>query len=146
VGVLLNVLPTVGADGYTINLALIPEVTEFLGFIEYGGNEALSAGNTIVNVFNSIKQPLFSTRALATSVVIFDGQTVVLGGLIREDVSVLSDKIPFLGDIPILGRLFQSKVNSRTKRNLLMFVTARIIDPAGNPVHRRETAATSLPN
>ncbi|MGD0651126.1 MAG: tetratricopeptide repeat protein [Verrucomicrobiia bacterium] len=141
VGVLLNVIPTVGADGYTINLSLIPQVTEFLGFIEYGGNEALASGTTVVNVFNSIKQPLFSTRALATSIVIWDGQTVVLGGLIREDVQTINDKVPFLGDIPMLGRLFQNKTTQKTKRNLLIFVSARLIDPAGNPVHRQETAA-----
>ena len=141
VGVLLNVIPTVGADGYTINLSLIPQVTEFLGFIEYGGNEALASGTSIVNVFNSIKQPLFSTRALATSIVIWDGQTVVLGGLIREDVQTIDDKVPFLGDIPMLGRFFQNKTSQKTKRNLLIFVSARLIDPAGNPVHRQETAA-----
>jgi general secretion pathway protein D len=139
--VLLNVIPTVGADGYTINLSLIPQVTEFLGFIEYGGNEALASGTSIVNVFNSIKQPLFSTRALATSIVIWDGQTVVLGGLIREDVQTIDDKVPFLGDIPMLGRFFQNKTSQKTKRNLLIFVSARLIDPAGNPVHRQETAA-----
>ena len=141
VGVLLNVIPTVGADGYTINLSLIPQVTEFLGFIEYGSNESLLSGTTVVNVLNSIKQPLFSTRALATSIVIWDGQTVVLGGLIREDVQTVNDKVPFLGDIPMLGRLFRSKTTQRTKRNLLIFVSARLIDPTGRPVHGQETAA-----
>ena len=143
VGVLLDVVPSVGSDGYTINLALIPEVSEFLGFINYGGPISLAAGNNVVTTFNDIKQPLFSTRTVATSVVIWDGQTVVMGGMIREDVSVIDDKVPFLGDIPMLGRLFRSKVNSRTKRNLLMFVTARIVDPAGNPVHRSEMPTAS---
>ena len=94
-----------------------------------------------MTVINDIKQPLFSTRALATSIVIWDGQTVVLGGLIREDVQKIDDKVPFLGDIPMFGRLFRSKTTLRTKRNLLIFVSARLIDPAGNPVHRQETAA-----
>jgi general secretion pathway protein D len=76
-----------------------------------------------------------------TSVEIWDGQTVVLGGLIREDLQKIDDKIPFLGDIPAVGRLFRSKITQRTKRNLLIFVTARLIDPAGNAVHRTETAA-----
>jgi general secretion pathway protein D len=57
--------------------------------------------------------------------------------LIREDVQKLDDKIPFLGDIPIAGRLFRSKTTVRNKRNLLIFVTARLIDPAGNPIHRQ---------
>ena len=137
VGVLLNVTPTVGADGYTINLQLIPEVSEFLGFINYGGPISVAAGNNVITTFNDIKQPLFSSRNLTTSIVIWDGQTVVLGGLIREDVQKLDDKIPFLGDIPIAGRLFRSKTTVRNKRNLLIFVTARLIDPAGNPIHRQ---------
>jgi general secretion pathway protein D len=90
---------------------------------------------------NDIKQPLFSTRALATSIVIWDGQTVVLGGLIREDVQTISDKVPFLGDLPMFGRLFQNKTTQKTKRNLLIFVSARLIDPSGRPVHGQETAA-----
>ncbi|HUJ10050.1 MAG TPA: tetratricopeptide repeat protein [Verrucomicrobiae bacterium] len=137
VGVVFNVTPMVGADGYTINLTLIPQVTDFLGFINYG--------NTIVNggvtVPNDIKQPLFSTRDIMTSVEIWDGQTVMLGGLIREDLQKIDDKIPFLGDIPLLGRLFRSKTTQRNKRNLLIFVTARLVDPAGNPVHRTESAS-----
>jgi general secretion pathway protein D len=137
VGVVFNVTPMVGADGYTINLTLIPQITDFLGFINYGST--IQSGD--ITVPNDIKQPLFSTRDVMTSVEIWDGQTVVLGGLIREDLSKIDDKIPFLGDIPMVGRLFRSKVTQRSKRNLLIFVTARLIDPAGNPVHRSETAS-----
>jgi general secretion pathway protein D len=132
VGVILNVTPTVGADGYTINLSLIPQVTDFLGFIQYGST--LTSGGA--SVLNDIRQPLFSTRDVVTSVEIWDGQTVVLGGLIREDVQKVDDKIPFLGDLPGVGRVFRSKVTQRTKRNLLIFVTARLIDPAGRPIHK----------
>jgi general secretion pathway protein D len=141
VGVVLNVTPTVGADGYSVALTLIPQVTEFLGFINYGGPISLAAGDNVVTTFNDIKQPLFSTRDVITSVVIWDGQTVVLGGLIREDLQKIDDKVPFLGDIPLVGRLFRSKTTVRTKRNLLIFVTPRLIDPAGNPVHRAETVS-----
>ncbi len=136
IGVLLNVTPQVGPDGYTINLTLIPEVSEFLGFINYGGPISVGTGDNIVTTQNDIKQPLFSTRTLTTSIMIWDGQTVVLGGLIKEDISKIDDKVPFLGDIPIVGRLFRSKSTTRSKRNLLIFVTARLIDPAGNPIHR----------
>ena len=139
VGVVFNVTPMVGADGYTINLTLIPQVTDFLGFINYGST-IVSGG---ISVPNDIKQPLFSTRDVVTSVVIWDGQTVVLGGLILENLQKLDDKIPFLGDIPMLGRLFRSKVTQRTKSNLLIFVTARLIDPAGNPIHRTPLSASA---
>jgi general secretion pathway protein D len=143
VGVLLNVTPEVGADGYTINLTLAPEVSEFLGFINYGSDIGLSAGNNVVTTFNDIKEPLFSSENLTTSVVIWDGQTVVLGGLITEQLTKIDDKVPFLGDLPMLGRLFQSKVTQRSKLNLLVFVTARLIDPAGNPVHRLPVATSA---
>jgi general secretion pathway protein D len=143
VGVVFNVTAMVGADGYTIALTLIPQVTDFLGFINYGGPISLAAGNNVVTTFNDIKQPLFSTRDVVTSVEIWDGQTVVLGGLISENLQKIDDKVPFLGDIPLVGRLFQTKTTVRNKRNLLIFVTARLIDPAGNPIHRMPLTAST---
>ncbi|HXI85145.1 MAG TPA: tetratricopeptide repeat protein [Verrucomicrobiae bacterium] len=139
VGVVFNVTPFVGADGYTISLTLIPQVTDFLGFINYGN--VINLGT--VTTANDIKQPLFSTRDLITSVVIWDGQTVVLGGLITEQLQKIDDKVPFLGDIPMVGRLFRTKTTSRSKRNLLIFVTARLIDPSGNPIHRTPITASA---
>jgi general secretion pathway protein D len=139
VGVVFNVTPTVGADGYTINLTLVPQVTSFLGFIDYG-NVIISGG---IAVPNPIKQPLFATQDIMTSVEIWDGQTVVLGGLISEQVQKVDDKVPFLGDIPGAGRLFRSKVTQRVKRNLLIFVTARIVDPSGKPVHEESSTVAA---
>ncbi len=144
VGVLLNVTPEVGADGYTINLTLAPEVSQFLGFINYGSPIGLSSGaGNVVTTMNNIEEPLFESENLTTSVVIWDGQTVVLGGLITEQLSKIDDKVPLLGDLPLVGRLFQSKVTQRSKLNLLVFVTARLIDPAGNPVHRLPVATSA---
>ncbi len=76
---------------------------------------------------------------------VFDGQTVVLGGLIREDVQKIEDKVPLLGDIPLLGRLFRSSVDQHLKRNLVIFVSARLINPAGEPVRttRRKSRRSS---
>jgi general secretion pathway protein D len=65
---------------------------------------------------------------------VWDGQTVVLGGLMREDVQKTEDRTPILGDIPIVGRLFRTNVDQRIKRNLIIFVTARLINPGGQPV------------
>jgi general secretion pathway protein D len=73
--------------------------------------------------------------------VIWDGQTIVMGGLINELITRFDDKIPFLGDIPLLGRLFRSKGESSKKRNLLIFVTARIVDPAGQVVNQEKQHA-----
>jgi general secretion pathway protein D len=138
VGVLLTVTPVLGTDGYTINLTLNPEVSEFLGFIDYGGRIQIPASGSaqgFVEVDNKITQPIFATRSVVTNVAIWDGQTVVLGGLAREDITEINDKVPFFGDIPFVGRLFRSKGKSVGKRNLIIFVTATLIDPAGNRIH-----------
>ena len=80
---------------------------------------------------NVINQPIFSTRKVTTNVSIWDGQTVALGGLIREDVQKVNDKVPILGDIPLAGALFRSEVEQKIKSNLIVFVTARLMDAAG---------------
>ncbi len=81
-----------------------------------------------------INQPIFSTRKVTTSVTVWDGQTVVLGGLMREDVQKVQDKVPILGDIPLLGRAFRSNVDQHLKVNLVIFVTAHLINPAGDNI------------
>ena len=150
-GITLEVEPTVGPDSYTIELRLAPRVVEFDGFINYGSpiNASVAASLTtivapIVNFLgpsttfeatpNTINQPVFSTREVETQVSVYDGQTVVMGGLMREDVQKVQDKVPILGDIPLAGRLFRTNVDQHIKRNLLMFVTAGLLDPAGQPI------------
>jgi general secretion pathway protein D len=139
-GVTLEVEPQVGPDGYTIDLQLVPQVVEFEGFINYGSpiqttsTNLLGVSTTNVITPNVINQPIFSTRKVTTSVSIFDGQTVLLGGLIREDVQKVEDKTPFLGDLPLIGRLFRSSVDQHLKRHLVIFVSARLINPAGEAV------------
>ena len=143
-GVTLEVEPVIGPDGYTIDLNLVPQVVEFEGFINYGSPIQTTStnllGQTVTNVItdNTINQPIFSTRKVTTSVSVFDGATVVLGGLMREDVQKVEDKVPFLGDIPFIGRLFRSNVDQHLKRNLVIFVSARLINPAGDPVRSDE--------
>ena len=80
---------------------------------------------------NRIEMPVFATRRVTTGLTIYDGYTVAVGGLMREDVQNVEDSVPILGDLPIIGRLFRSKAESRTKSNLIIFVTAEIIDAAG---------------
>jgi general secretion pathway protein D len=70
---------------------------------------------------------------------IYDGYTVACGGLMREDVQNVEDKVPILGDIPYVGRLFQSKSENHIKSNLIIFVTAQIIDSTGRPLRGAET-------
>lgn len=140
VGVRMEVDPVVGPDGYSIDLNLAPEVNEFEGFINYGSpiqtssSDALGNPVTLVLTENRIHQPVFSTRKVQTAVTVWDGQTVAMGGLIREDVQDVEDKVPLLGDIPFIGRLFQTKAEDHFKRNLMIFVTAKLIDPSGQPI------------
>ena len=139
-GVTLEVEPVVGPDEYTIDLNLVPQVVEFEGFINYGSPIQTSSTNalgvSVTNVItpNVINQPIFSTRKVTTSVSVYDGNTVVLGGLMREDVQKVEDKVPILGDLPIIGRLFRSSVDQHLKRNLVIFVSARLMKPDGDPV------------
>ena len=142
VGVILFVRPKVEKYN-SINLFLQPEVTEFDGFVEYGGpSAAINDTKTIVQPSGNL-MPIFSTRKVETTVTIFDGATVVIGGLTREEVKTVNDKIPVLGNIPLLGRLFQSSAESYQKRNLLIFVSANIVSRGGSPV--RETIQNISP-
>lgn len=129
-GPTLDVIPHVSADGYTIQMNLIPTVTEFLGYDDPGSFRAVVGTQAA-----PVPLPRFRVRMVTTSSIVWDGQTVVLGGLISEKVTKTKDKVPVLGDIPLLGRLFRSEANSSHKKNLVIFVTPTIIDPAGNRIH-----------
>lgn len=132
VGVELKVTPTVEEDDYSVSLDLNPKVTEFEGFVEYGGPSVAISGGTTVTVPPGFYQPIFAVREVTTKVTIWDGATLMMGGLTREDVKHVNDKVPVLGSLPGLGRLFRSKAESSTKRNLLIFVTANLVSPGGS--------------
>lgn len=133
-GPILDVVPYVLSDGYTINLTLIPSLIEFTGYQNPPSLNGFSTG-TLNVVLLPTALPEFSVRQVTTTVNVWDGQTVVLGGLISSDVQEEKDTVPVLGEVPILGRLFQSQWKTEVKRNLMIFVTATLIDPAGNRVH-----------
>ena len=131
VGPVLDVVPYVLSDGYTINLTLIPSLTEFGGY-DTQDVPAPTVANVVL-VPNLL--PKFTVRQVITTVNIWDHQTIVLGGLITSTVQSTKDKVPMLGDLPLVGRLFQSQSKSSVHNNLMIFVTATILDPAGNRVH-----------
>ena len=147
-GITLEIEPTIGDNDFVIDLRFVPEIVEFEGFINYGspiqspGTDAL--GNPVVSIIteNRIEMPVFSSRRVNTSLTIYDGYTVAVGGLMREDVQNVEDKVPILGDIPIIGRLFQSKAENRIKSNLIIFVTAQIIDATGRPLKGSDAGST----
>jgi general secretion pathway protein D len=103
--------------------------------------------NPIVSQLGTYKlqQPVFNNRSVSTNIQVVDGQTVVMGGLVREDRSEIDDKVPLLGDLPLAGRLFRSKVTQTVKRNLVIFVTARLIRPTGKPKYMQDTGDTIIP-
>jgi Flp pilus assembly secretin CpaC len=75
-----------------------------------------------------VSSPIIDTRTLDSNVLIKSGDTLAIGGLLQDEQTKGRTKVPFLGDIPLLGYVFQEKLNTRTKRNLLVFVTPTIID------------------
>ena len=91
-GVTLEVEPVIGPDNYTIDLNLQPQVVDFDGFINYGSpiqtnsTNLLGVSTPVIITPNVINQPVFDTRKVSTSVSVYDGSTVVLGGLVREDI------------------------------------------------------------
>ena len=142
VGIVLEVTPTVEPDGYTLSLDLRPQVLEFEGYDTAFNSEilftigGLAGGDDGVQVGRMpvvYSMPLLTARTVETRVTIWDGETIMLGGLIREEVTSVNDEVPYLSDIPFIGELFKSKGSESVKTNLLMFVTARLIDPAGLP-------------
>jgi Flp pilus assembly secretin CpaC len=83
--------------------------------------------DVIASTLTNQAGPTTSKRSASTTVVVKDGQTMVIGGLIRDNVTSSESKVPFLGDIPILGWLFKSKQTSVDKTNLMIFITPYII-------------------
>jgi len=132
-GPILDVVPYVLSDGYTINMSLIPSLTDFNGYDTPPVIPSVTGSLNVVQL--PIVLPDFTVRQVVTSVNIWDNQTVVIGGLISSQVTSTKNKVPVLGDVPMIGELFQSSSKTTTKENLMIFVTATIVDPAGNRVH-----------
>ena len=148
------------------------EVEDFEGFIDYGATIAtVSSGqggaldpSPLVQTIDPVSQPIgqspylvpiFSRRSLQSRVRLLDGETVGLGGLIAESVQEVDDKVPGLGDFPLLGRLFRSEASQKIKLNLVIFCTVRIIEPDGslsfpededNPEYAQAGSAEMMPS
>ena len=143
-GLTLEIEPTIGGNDFVIDLRFAPEIVEFEGFVNYGSpiqspaTDFLGNPTTVTITENRIEMPVFSTRRVTTALTIYDGYTVAVGGLMREDVQTVEDSVPIFGDIPIVGRLFQSRAENRIKSNLIIFVTAQIIDATGRPLRGPE--------
>jgi general secretion pathway protein D len=141
IGVKMGVKPDVTGDNSRVLLELEPSFVDFEGFINYGTiiNSAFAAstyGTQTLILTNNINQPVFIRRDLTLPAVeVSDGYTLLLGGLLREDIQKIDEKVPIIGDIPIFGRAFQGKTEQAIKKNTLIFVTPRILDVSGQPLN-----------
>ncbi len=110
----LIVTPTINKDDF-ITMTVQPEISNKVGdeFFTFAGAQ--------------VRSPIIDSRVLTSKVLIKSGDTLAIGGLLQDESTKSANKVPVLGDIPILGYLFQEKVNNRDKRNLLVFVTPTIL-------------------
>jgi len=139
-------------------------VEDFEGFIDYGslissvdfGNQ-LTGQLPVTTVVGTAPYlvPIFSRKSLQTRVRLLDGETVGMGGLISDSVQMVDDKVPMLGDIPMLGRFFRSEASQKIKSNLVIFCTLRIVNTDGtlvfpdddtNPEYAQGNSAEMMPS
>ncbi len=141
-GIALQVRPRVEEDNYTIFLEMTPVIQEFIGWTDYSYSIPLGDNNELYP--NTLKMPIIEARYLNTNVMSYDGETVVLGGVIRDELSMIEDQYPILGDLPLIGRFFQGKGKGAKKTNLLIFLTSRLIKPDGSPF-REDQSGRGVP-
>ena len=141
-GPVLDVIPCVLSDGFTINLTLIPTLTEFVGYDN--PNEVIASGVLTTGAFPAARfwfPPFCRCSGCARwfrRSMCGTARRVVLGGLLAETVTTIKDQVPMLGDLPLVGRFFRSESKNTKKKNLLIFVTPTLIDPAGNRLHTED--------
>lgn len=137
------------------------QVQDFEGFVNFGspiyaqgiqmgstiGSLATSAQSTdpVMLTENRIDMPIFSRRYINSNPCIYDGHTIVIGGMIEDQVQKVEDKVPVFGDLPLVGRFFRSNAESHVRKNLMIFVTAEKIDPSGKPTRIRNTGTSDAP-
>ena len=140
IGLTLDVRVNIGNDKKTIMLGLKPEIVKFIKWESYNyvNSDDDDDDDDDDDTMAQIKLPRTNEQMIATSVEVQSGETVVLGGLLEQTKSNEVRKIPLLGDLPIIGFLFRRTIKSYEPKNLLIFVTARIINSRGEFVKVRE--------
>jgi general secretion pathway protein D len=113
IGIVLEVTPSINRKGL-VNMTVVPKIT--------------TRSAEKVQVSETLSAEAFSTRSASTRVAVLDGQTIVIGGLIEDQVSASVKKVPLLGDIPVAGMLFRRTITSKSKTELLIFLTPYVAD------------------
>ena len=141
-GKMVEVEPVVSDDNHTVSLNVLLEMSEFSGFINYGTPITTTvvgftgAPETVTVSENRILMPVFDVVRETTNVSVWDGATVAIGGFFGHNVTDSQDKIPFLGDLPGVGKMFRSSTENHVKQALMIFASVRIIDPGGVPINQ----------
>ncbi|MBQ2868573.1 MAG: hypothetical protein IJE88_00945 [Akkermansia sp.] len=151
VGVMLRfqIEPLKEGDGDIVRFKRFEiRVVDFEGFVNYGSpiTAGIANQNTIEHITltdNRIDMPIFSRRYINSNPCVYDGHTIAIGGMIQDEVQKVEDKVPVFGDLPLIGRLFRSNAESHIRKNLMVFVTADVIDPFGKPMRKRDTGTSA---
>jgi general secretion pathway protein D len=141
-GIILEVLPVADANRRYVDVTLNPQITDFDGFVNYGSpinttDTGVFGPVTTILSENAILMPIFSTRRVDSNLVVADGATIVIGGMLKQEITDVQDKTPILGDIPVVGRLFQSEAESTRSVAVLFLVNVELLDPTGRPYRDR---------
>ena len=139
VGINLEVLPVADENKQFISVTLNPEIVEFDGFVNYGSpitvpvEDVFGGFSRVTLTENQILMPVFSTKRAVSQLTVQDGATVVFGGLLTQSVESVEDKVPVLGDIPVLGRMFSSKSHLPVSTAIIFMVKVDLMDATGRP-------------
>jgi len=161
-GIELSATPSVGADLSSINLALLPEISEFVRWEYYeasgsdrnnrydrddDGNIIDDNDDLVDGGTGMLKLPVFRRSRIETDVVVRSGETIIMGGLITTSRTKLREGVPILSKIPFIGQLFRHDTVDEVKQNLIIFVTATLISELGEelvPLEDLQTADNLL--
>lgn len=143
VGITLEVLPVADANRRYVDVTLNPSFTDFDGFVNYGSPITSTVTDPILGPVtqniteNSILMPVFSALRTNSNLMVLDGSTIVIGGLMKDEITDVQDKTPILGDLPLVGRLFQSEAKNHSSTAILFLVNVELLDPTGRPYRDR---------
>lgn len=135
VGIILQVTPFITSDGM-VEMIVAPEVSSV------SASTVNIVSGTGTNNAGNVTAPIIDTRRADTVVVVPDGQTVVIGGLMQNQKVNSEKKVPLLGDIPLLGLLFKHKTTDNAKKELLIFLTPHIVSRPTELAARTESERT----
>lgn len=143
VGIQLEVLPVADANKRYVDLTINPSFSDFDGFVNYGNpiqtatRGLLGQIETVTISENAILMPVFSAQRANTQITVADGATIAIGGLMASSIQNVEDKVPVLGNVPILGRLFSSTARKPVNTAIIFLVHVELVDPTGRPYRDR---------